>query len=80
MPEMADQHSKMRQYGLALEKYWVMQSGYFRIGTTVALSVGITYAKILLCRGIGTDNKYKAVSMREYNDRTVFGYFNNPFF
>ena len=43
---------RIRQYDLALEKYWVKQSGYFRLATTVTLGVGITDRKLLLCHGI----------------------------
>ena len=45
-------HNRMRQYGLTLDKYWVSQSGYFRLATTVALGVFITDGKILFCHGI----------------------------
>ena len=35
----------MRHYDIALEEYWVTQSGYFRLATTVALGMGITDGK-----------------------------------
>ena len=30
-----ENHNRMRQYDIALDKYWVTQSGYFRVATTV---------------------------------------------
>ena len=33
----------MRHSDLALEKYWVTQSNYFRLATTLSLGMGITY-------------------------------------
>ena len=50
----------MRKSDLALDKYWVTQSGYFRLAITVALGVGITDGKLLFCHGISEqimDNK-----------------------
>ena len=40
-------HNRIRQSDISLEKYWVTQSGYFRLATTVALSMGITDGKLL---------------------------------
>ena len=42
----------MHQHELELEKYWVKQSGYFRLDNTVVLGMVITYGKLLLCNGI----------------------------
>ena len=42
----------MHQYEIALDKYWVTQSGYFRLVTTVVLGMGITYGKLYLCHGL----------------------------
>ena len=36
-----DQRNYIRQYDLALYKYWAIQSEYFRLMTTVALDMGI---------------------------------------
>ena len=47
-----DDHDIMRQSHLAIEKYWVTHSGYFRLETTVALGMRITDEKIILCHGI----------------------------
>ena len=44
--------NRMRKSDLAIEKYLVTQSGYFRLVTTVALGMGITDGKILFCHGI----------------------------
>ena len=69
----------MRQFDLSLEKYWVTQSGYFRLTTTVALCMGITDGKLLYCHGVAEGNKDKKISTFEYNNRTVYDCFNNPF-
>ena len=37
----------MRQYDPSLEKFRVTQTGHFRLATTVALGMGITYGKLL---------------------------------
>ena len=44
-----DNHKSMYQSDPSIDKYWVKQSGYFRLGTTVALVMGITYGKLLFC-------------------------------
>ena len=46
----------MRQYDLELDKYWVTQSGYFRLATKVALDMGITDGKLLYCHGVAEGN------------------------
>ena len=46
----------MQQYDLALDKYWVTRSGYFRFVTTVALGMGITDGKLLYCHGDAEGN------------------------
>ena len=51
-----ENHDRMGQYELVVEKYWVTQSVYFRLATTVALGVGITYGKILFYHGISEGN------------------------
>ena len=67
-----DNHNRMRQSDLSLEKYWVTQSGYFRLATTVALGVGITDGKLLYCHGVSEGNEDKKMSTLEYNNRTVY--------
>ena len=69
----------MRQYNLALEKYWVTQSVYFRLATTLTLGMGIADGKLLLCHGISEGSLDKKIPMRQYNNRTVYDFFNNPF-
>ena len=64
----------MRQYGLALEKYWVTQIGYFRLVNTVALGMGITDGKILLCNGISEGSKEK---IKFQLDSKTIGWFMN---
>ena len=74
-----ENHNRMRQSDLSLEKYWVTQSGYFRLATTMALGMDITYGKILYCNGVAEGNKDKKISTLKYNNRTVYDCFNNPF-
>ena len=69
----------MRKSNLSLEKYWITQSGYFRLATTVALGMGITDSKLLYCHGVAEVNEEKKISTLEYNNRTVYDCFNNPF-
>ena len=52
----------MRQYDIALEKYWLTQSVYFRLATTVELGVGITDGKLLYCHDIAEGNVDKKLS------------------
>ena len=74
-----DNHNKMRQYDLEIDKYWVTQSEYFRLLTTVALGMGITDRDTLLCHGISEGIVDKKFSIREYNNRMFYECFNNPF-
>ena len=69
----------MRQYDLALEKYWVTQSGYFRLANTVSLGMGITYGKLLYCHGFAEGNLDMKISTLGYNNRTVYDCLNNHF-
>ena len=69
----------MWQSYLALDKYWVTHSGYFRLATTVVLVMGITYGKLLFCRCITEVSGDKNISTKDYNNRTVYECFNNPF-
>ena len=74
-----DNHNRVRQYDLLLEKYWLTWSGYFRLATTVALGMGITDGKLLYCHGVAEVNVDKKISTLEYNNRTVYDCFNNTF-
>ena len=69
----------MRKYYLALDKYWVTQSGYFRLATTVLLGTGITITKILLCNGISEQRRDKNNLMREYNVMLIYDRINTHF-
>ena len=69
----------MWKYHLALEKCWVSQSGYFRLTTTLALSMGIIDRKILFCHGISDRIEDKKTSMIKYNDRKFYDCFINTF-
>ena len=46
----------MRKSGIAIEKYWVTHSGYFRLATTVTLGMGITDKNFLLCIGVSEES------------------------
>ena len=72
-------HNKIRQYYLALEKYWVTQSGHFILANTVALGMGITDGKLLYCHGVSEGNVDRKISTLEYKNRTVYDCFNNTF-
>ena len=74
-----ENHNRMQQYDIALDKYWVTQSGYFRLANTVALVTGITYLMLLLCHGVPDQSKDKKIPMRKYNYRTVYECFNITF-
>ena len=71
--------NRMCQSDLVLYKYWMTQSGYFVLLTTVALVIGITYGKLLFCNIISEQSKDKKISTREYNDRTVYDRYNDNF-
>ena len=55
------------------------QSGYFRLVITLELGMDITDGKILLCHGTWEENGNKKILTKEYNNRTVYDCFNNPF-
>ena len=71
-------HNSMRQSDVSLEKYWATPSGYFRLATTLALGIGRTDGKLLLCHGISEGSVDKEILTREYNNRTIYDCFNNP--
>ena len=71
--------NRMRQSDIALEKYWVTQSVYFILATTLALSMVITDRKLLFCHGISEESVDKNISTIEYNNRMVYEFFNNTF-
>ena len=54
----------MQKYYIVLYKYWVTQSGYFRISTTVTLGMGIRDGKLPFYHGISevsVDNKISTI-------------------
>ena len=69
----------MQQSGITLDKYWVTQSGYFRLATSVALGMGIIDGNLLYCHGVSEVNMDRKISKLEYNNRMVYDCFNNPF-
>ena len=68
----------MRKSDLSLNKYWVTQSGYFRLSTTVTLGIIITDEKLLFCHVISEGSVDKKISTIEYNTRTFYYCSNNP--
>ena len=54
----------MQKYDLALDKYLVTKSGYFRLATTVTLSLGITDARVLFYNDISEQNRGEGTIMR----------------
>ena len=57
-------HNRMRQSDPALEKYWLTQSGYFILATTVSLGMGITDGKLLFCHSVSEGNMDKNISTK----------------
>ena len=49
---MIDNHNNMSQYYLEIDKYWVENSGYFRLTTKLELGMGITYGNLLFYNGV----------------------------
>ena len=72
-------HINTHKYDLELDKYWVTQSGYFRLETTVSLGMCITDRNFLFCNGIPYQIRDRKLTMREYKKRTIYECFNNPF-
>ena len=69
----------MRQSDLVLVKFWVTHIEYFKLATTVALIIGITYGNLLLYHEISEGSMENKISTREYNNRAFYDCFNNPF-
>ena len=55
----------MQQSDPSLEKYWVTQSGRFRLSTTVALGIDITDGKLQFFHGISEGSVDKKISTIE---------------
>ena len=51
----------------------------FIIATTVTLGVGITDGNILFYHGVSEGSLDKKIPTRDYNNRTIYDCFNNPF-
>ena len=62
----------IRYSDLVVYKYGVTQSGYFILETAVSLDMSIVHGKLLLCHGISEGSVDKKISMRDYNNRTVY--------
>ena len=74
-----ENYNRMQLSDLVLDKYWLTQSGYFRLETTFDLGMGITDWKLLFCHVISDKIKDNTFSTREYNGRIVYDCFNNNF-
>ena len=74
-----DNHNRMWQSDLALEKYWVTHGRYFRLATVVALVMGIADGKLIYCHGVLEGNVGRKISILEYKNSTYYDCFNNPF-
>ena len=74
-----ENHNRMWQSDITLEKYWVPQSVYFRPVTTVALGMGINNGKSLFCNRVSEGNVDRKISTKEYNNRAVYDCFKNTF-
>ena len=61
-----DNHNMMRKSDLSLEKYWVTQSGYFRLANTVELGMGIKYGKLLYCHCVEEGNEINRDHLVQY--------------
>ena len=59
-----ENHNKIQKYDLALEKYWVTQSGHFRLATTLALGEGITDENIIFYHCISEKIKDREIATR----------------
>ena len=59
-----ENNDMIRKSDLALDKYWVTQSGYYRLATTVSLGMGNTDTELLLWHGISDQNNDKKSSIR----------------
>ena len=55
----------MKQNDIIIDKYWVKQSGYFRLMTIVALDMWIKYVNRLLCCGISEKIGYRKILMTD---------------
>ena len=69
----------MQQSDIELDKYWLTQSGYFRLAYTLELGVYIKDSNLLFCHVISEESMDKNISTREYNTRTVYECFNKYF-
>ena len=74
-----ENHNRMRHSDTAIDKYGVTQSGYFILATKVVLVMSITFGNLLYCHGVAETNMENKISALDYNNRTVYDCFKNPF-
>ena len=73
-----DTHNHSRQNTLKLEKWWVTQSGYFRIATTF-LGITVTDAWKCFCHGVKRSHEDKDIGIIEFSERLAYDCLNNNF-
>ena len=61
-----DNHNRMWQYEIALEKYWVTQSEIFFTCNSSSIGMGITKRKLVFWHGISEGNVDKKFLTRKY--------------
>ena len=71
--------NKYRQSDPALEKFWVMQYGWLRLCTTVAMGITITNCWKLFRYGVKRNHYNKFMGIRELLERITSDCFNNYF-
>lgn len=70
-----DKHNQVRQFELALEKYWVTRSGWFRIATTV---IGITVTDMWKAVKFAVkDKELSGISIIDFADLVAFDCMHN---
>ena len=62
----------MRDYGIAINKYWVTHIGYFILTTKLALVIWITYVKFIFCNDILDKSRENKIKIRYYNYSVVY--------
>ena len=71
--------NRMWQSGLSLENYLATNSGLFYTYNFIVIGNGVTAGNILFCHGISEVSLERIFLTIEYNNRTFYECFNNPF-
>ena len=67
-----DNHNKICQYDLTIDKYFLTYIGYIILATAVMFGMGITDGNLLLYNGNLEQIKDNKILMREYNIRAIY--------